>query len=158
MYGYIDDRDAWYIWIVNVWVAKNIRYVKDPGFELFQKPSETLELKAGDCDDVAILLASMYQALGLQTKFIEVDTDGDRVIDHLAVLVRYPRSLKEFLNAEEEIAEAVGLGSRLPDIISVKYLEIKGDTWIIVDPFASESDYCVGMIKHEPYVIIHYFP
>ena len=155
----IRDRDAWYIWMVNVWVAKNIHYVPDPNFELIQDPEETLRLRAGDCDDVAVLMASMYNALGLRTKFALVDTNGDGRIDHIAVLVHYGGTPKDFLDSEKIIALTAGLISRLPDKYTITYLEDRGGgIWIIADPLFSESKYCVGMIKHEPYKILRTFP
>ncbi len=154
----IEDREAWYIWIINVWVAKNIHYIPDPNFELVQDPKQTLRLRAGDCDDVAVLMASMYQAVGLKTKFAEVDTDGDGKIDHITVLVYYHGTPKEFLDSEETIAFMAGLISRLPDEYSVRYIKGNNGIWIIADPLFSESNYCVGMIEHEPYKIKNIFP
>jgi transglutaminase-like putative cysteine protease len=155
----IRDRDAWYIWIVNAWVAKNIHYVPDPNFELVQNPEETLRLRAGDCDDVAVLIASIYNALGLRTKFALVDTNGDWKIDHIAALVHYSGTTKNFLDSEEIIALTAGLISRLPDKYTTTYLEDgKEGIWIVADPFFSESKYCVDMIKHEPYKILRIFP
>jgi hypothetical protein len=155
----IRDRDAWYIWIVNAWVAKSIHYVPDPNFELVQKPEETLRLRAGDCDDVAVLMASMYNALGLRTKFALIDTNGDGRMDHIAVLVHYSGTAKNFLDSEEMIALMAGLISRLPDKYGATYLR-NGEEgiWIVADPLFSESEYCVGMIKHEPYKILRTFP
>jgi len=43
------------------WVAKNIVYKPHDGTQL---PSRTIELKSGDCDDQAYLLASLLRALG----------------------------------------------------------------------------------------------
>ena len=154
----IIDREAWCIWIVNAWVAKNINYVRDPNFELVQRPEETLKLRAGDCDDVAVLLASMYEALGLKTKFALVDTNGDGVADHIAVLARYSGTAKKFLDAEEVILILAGLVSKLPHQYSVEYLtDVGGGIWVVADPLFSESEYCVGMIKHEPYKILKTF-
>jgi hypothetical protein len=157
--GGIRDREAWYIWIVNAWAAKNIRYVRDPSFELVQRPEENLRLRAGDCDDVAVLMASMYEALGLKTRFALVDTDGDGRADHVACLVHYSGAAKSFLDGEGAIALLAGLRSKLPSKYTVTYLEDReGGTWIIADPLFSASDYCVGMIEHEPYKILRTFP
>jgi len=154
----VTDKEAWYIWIVNAWVAKNINYVRDPNFELVQRPEETLKLRAGDCDDVAVLLASMYEALGLKTKFALMDTDGNGVADHIAVLIHYSGTAEKFLDAEEAIIITAGLASKLPLQYSVKYLtDVGGGIWVIADPLFSRSDYCVGMIKHEPYKILRTF-
>lgn len=54
-------------------VRDRIRYVKDiDGVETLQTPDKTLELKAGDCDDKSILLASMLQAIGHPVRLVAV--------------------------------------------------------------------------------------
>jgi len=62
------DYDA-----IKDWVANNIRYAFDSevyGGEYFQLPRETLQRGTGDCEDYAILLTSLYRAVGY---------DADRV-------------------------------------------------------------------------------
>ena len=47
------------------WVKNNIRYVSDPlDREYIATPIETLETQAGDCDDMAVLTASMIKSIG----------------------------------------------------------------------------------------------
>jgi hypothetical protein len=53
------------------WVHKNIRYVPDPlHTEFVQCPLELLKVRYGDCDDMALLLASMLEAVGIDTRFV----------------------------------------------------------------------------------------
>lgn len=55
------------------WVRRHIRYVKDVrGVETVQSPVKTLQLKAGDCDDQATLLATFLEAAGHATRFVAV--------------------------------------------------------------------------------------
>jgi len=55
---------------LHAFVRDNIRYVNDiRGVETLQAPERTLELRAGDCDDKSILLASLLEALGYKTRF-----------------------------------------------------------------------------------------
>ena len=50
------------------------KYVNDPrGFEYFAKASETLFLPGGDCDDFAILLVSLIEAIGGRTRIVIAD-------------------------------------------------------------------------------------
>jgi hypothetical protein len=53
---------------LNNWVAENIKYKHDEEThgvpEYFQFPEETIRLGTGDCEDFAILLASLYRAAG----------------------------------------------------------------------------------------------
>jgi len=47
------------------WISENIAYVSDPNsMESVYHPSETLKSGAGDCDDHAVLLASMLESIG----------------------------------------------------------------------------------------------
>lgn len=51
-------------------VRDRVRYVRDPvNNEFIQAPLVTLELRSGDCDDKAVLLAALLNALGYQTRF-----------------------------------------------------------------------------------------
>lgn len=51
------------------WVQANMLYVNEPG-EIIQDPLYTLDVKAGDCDDLALLLASMFEAINLPWKYV----------------------------------------------------------------------------------------
>ncbi len=50
-------------------VSREIRYVSDPddGLEYAKKPIDTLIAGAGDCEDQALLLASMLESVGVKT-------------------------------------------------------------------------------------------
>jgi transglutaminase-like putative cysteine protease len=54
------ESEAWKIWGIYIWVVKHIRYVEDPPGNHFQLASEVLNTGLGDCDDFAVLLASLY--------------------------------------------------------------------------------------------------
>ncbi len=54
-------------------VQKNFDYVNDPlAFEYYKTPHESFISKNGDCDDAAIVLSSLLQAVGFQTRFVKV--------------------------------------------------------------------------------------
>lgn len=50
------------------WVQDNIRYLNEPG-ELLQSPWYTLQIGSSDCDDMAILLAAMFESIKLPWRF-----------------------------------------------------------------------------------------
>jgi transglutaminase-like putative cysteine protease len=53
------------------WVKKNVRYVRDVrDVETLQTPRRTLEQRAGDCDDQAILLSALLESIGHKTRFV----------------------------------------------------------------------------------------
>lgn len=59
------------------WVQSNIRYVKDPpDVELVQTPQYTLQQRAGDCDDHAVLLASFLNSTGHPVEFMALGLNG----------------------------------------------------------------------------------
>ena len=52
-------------------VRDKIRYVRDVrGVETLQTPIKTLQFGSGDCDDKAILVASLLESIGHPTRFI----------------------------------------------------------------------------------------
>lgn len=53
------------------WVQdpKNVFYVNEPG-ERLQDPIHTIKVGHGDCDDQVILLASLYESVGLPWRFV----------------------------------------------------------------------------------------
>jgi hypothetical protein len=54
-------------------VKENFHYLNDPlAFEYFKTPQESFNAQAGDCDDASILLASLLQSVGLETRFVFV--------------------------------------------------------------------------------------
>lgn len=59
------------------WVRDHIVYVPDPrGVELLQTPPQTLKLMTGDCDDKAILLATMLESVNCAARFMAVGGTG----------------------------------------------------------------------------------
>ncbi len=62
----------------------NFQYVSDPiGREYVKTARETLNTKAYDCEDASILLASMLDAVGVQTQFVFIP-------GHVYVQMRIP--------------------------------------------------------------------
>ena len=54
-------------------VQKNFNYLNDPlAFEYYKTPQESFNSNSGDCDDASILLSSLLQSIGLQTRFVFV--------------------------------------------------------------------------------------
>lgn len=55
------------------YVRNSIQYVKDiKGVETIQTPDYTLNIRAGDCDDQAVLLASLLESIGHPTRFVAI--------------------------------------------------------------------------------------
>jgi Transglutaminase-like superfamily len=55
------------------WVKQNIRYTKDPVTkETLYPPSELLKIRAGDCDDIVMLMGAMMIALGYPARLVTI--------------------------------------------------------------------------------------
>lgn len=60
------------------WVQSNIRYTMDPVTkEKLYPPQELLKIRAGDCDDVSMLIGAMALALGYTARLVTVSTSPD---------------------------------------------------------------------------------
>lgn len=58
---------------VHAYVRDSIQYVRDVrGVETLATPTKTLEFGQGDCDDQAVLLASLLESIGHPTRFVAI--------------------------------------------------------------------------------------
>ena len=155
--------ESWKIWQINYWTANNISYVSDPrGQEYIASAAETLEIKGGDCDDFAVLLASLYEAVGLDAIIASVDTDNDGIVDHLTCLVYYDGT-GESLVEEIKVILQKTLTVTPTNKVYVKYWEIDdlpvkknyaSGIWVIADPPMAQVKDMVGYVTYEPYKIV----
>lgn len=143
--GIYSDNETWKIWEINYWVAHNINYVSDPkGQDYFALASETMLIHAGDCEDQAVLLASMYEAVGLDACLGLVTTVETKRINHMACLVYYSKDSKSFLNEEKIIMDKLSLRSPtgefgvayFPAVTIEKLQKYNSGIWIIIDPLS----------------------
>ena len=60
------------------WVQANIRFTKDPiGKEKLYPPTELLNIRAGDCDDITMLMAALLMAIGINARAITVSASDE---------------------------------------------------------------------------------
>ena len=53
------------------YIVENFTYIADPEYtEFIQSPFETLDLKGGDCEDLAILACSLLENIGIKTYLV----------------------------------------------------------------------------------------
>jgi len=58
---------------IHAFVRDSIQYVRDVrGVETIATPIKTLEFRQGDCDDQAVLLASLLESIGHPTRFVAI--------------------------------------------------------------------------------------
>lgn len=90
--GATSDKKA--VTAIFEYVRDTISYVSDPrvtemDFDYIQSPTQTIEREAGDCDDHAVLLASLLEAVGYRTTICFVDTDEKAPLEpnHMNIMV-----------------------------------------------------------------------
>lgn len=68
-----------------VYVRDSVRYIMDvDDMETIQTPDVTLSLRAGDCDDKSVLLATLLSSIGHPTRFHAVGFSPN-VLEHVFV-------------------------------------------------------------------------
>jgi hypothetical protein len=61
---------------VYAWVLANIRFTKDPvDKEKLYPPTELLQIRAGDCDDISTLISALVMALGYPARLVTIAAD-----------------------------------------------------------------------------------
>ncbi len=87
--------------IVLIWnfVVLNVRYQLDPVFgdtpEVVQTTALTLDQRAGDCDDMTVVLASLLRARGFRVRARVInasgpsDVDGETYAEHIYAQVKH---------------------------------------------------------------------
>ena len=157
------NSEAWKIWSINNWVSKHIDYIEDPPGGHYTNAYGVLQRKCGDCDDFSILVASMYESVGLDAALVFLNTDDNPEVDHMACLVYWPNDVKSFLNEEKAIMKQKGITSPVSQVkvshIFAGKSELmlgKYDSGILLfsDIIMNEAGCLVGYITHEPYDII----
>ncbi len=104
------------------WVQSQIYYVNEPG-ERLQDPVYTLRVRYGDCDDMAILLASFYESMRLPWRFVLSGRQGKKTIrwiegtpkkqakwSHIYVIVGWPPYTPKKWKYAEPTLRGVPLG------------------------------------------------
>lgn len=64
------------------WVKQNIKF-RGEWDETVQAPEVTIKFGAGDCDDHAVLIAALLEAIGYQTRFKTVGVAGEYEFTHV---------------------------------------------------------------------------
>ena len=70
-------------------VRKRVRYTWDPtDYDAFQTAIRTLELHAGDCDDMTSLMGALLRSVGHQVRSRIVQTKGSTSWNHIYLTVK----------------------------------------------------------------------
>lgn len=100
---------------------EKILYISDPrGKDLWSTPSDTITIGAGDCDDYAILLASLIESIGGTSRIYLTDTHA-----FTAVYIG---------NNTNEIGTAIG---KYYGSVPIYYTTDEYGSWLMMDPTSS---------------------
>jgi transglutaminase-like putative cysteine protease len=76
---------------VQAYVRDKINYLEDVrDTETIQTPDYTLDLNSGDCDDQSVLVASLLESIGFQTRFCAMGVRGN-FFSHVSSQVKLGR-------------------------------------------------------------------
>ncbi len=109
-------------------VGDRVHYISDPRQdEYIAGPRETWDVRGGDCDDLSLLLASMYEAIGLDASIVEAFNE---TVGHVFLLVKVDQDLDAFLRDFKPLVEK-----------HTPYFGIKPFNFIIFRETPSECEY-----------------
>ncbi len=131
--NYSGEYNVYQICALFDWVKNNISYVSDPeGEQDWSTPNETLELEGGDCEDQAILLATMIESIGGQTRILLTDNHA-----YSTVYIGPPNHAENVMSAIRKY-----YGTEL----SFAYRVIENQAWLVLESSGGlyPGDYPVG--------------
>jgi len=91
-------------------VRANVRYTSDiAGIDTYQKPSHTLALHTGDCDDYSTLACAAAATLGLPCRFKVIRTKGAPTWNHIYAQIGLPRARpRKWISFDASVAMPFG--------------------------------------------------
>lgn len=91
------------------WVRRNVRYRLDTNdIEVLQSPRVTVSLRAGDCDDQCILVATLLECLGHPCEFMAIGFDPN--LENYSHVVTVARGAGETAPIVLDTTEAEPMG------------------------------------------------
>lgn len=111
---------------VYAWMLANIVYVRDPaGIEQLQAPDVTLQLGAGDCEDMVVLAAVLLGSLGVPCRLLVVRQQGSPEFNHILLQFSPSDAGAEWINFD--VTTARGIGTPLPaSVVEERTVQLSG--------------------------------
>lgn len=146
--------DLWQLQTILEWYQENIAYFSDPdNQDYWQEPHQTLEGGGGDCDDHALLFASMVLSIGGRARIVVsyIDSKNGHAFCEVSIGVNpssshkadqlNPNALEHWDAYVKKMAierpYRVGYyGNRPPNQAPVHY-DVEDLRWVTVDPMGS---------------------
>ncbi len=133
------------------WVQGNLRYTRDPfRLEVLHTASRLLELRAGDCDDMTILLSAMLESIGHPTRLVIVGPDPSkpRLFSHIYLEAHYKGN---WIPLDATMPFPMGWSPRafVKEVIPVRRNpKMNAEMGLGVTPIESEStDWLLGLVR-----------
>jgi hypothetical protein len=105
------------------WVKQNVEYVTDASGDYWQSTKETLDLRTGDCEDHAILMASLIGALGGSARVNLIE-------GHAFPTVFVASTYADLMKVKLALASYYGLDATL---FKMAYLVDGSGYWLVID-------------------------
>jgi transglutaminase-like putative cysteine protease len=103
-------------------LIEDVDYISDPrGSDYWAGPDETLEIGAGDCDDYAITMASLVEAIGGTSRIYLTETHAYAAV---------------YIGMEEDIDRVSEAIEQYYGCVPVYYATDKYGCWLLLDPSA----------------------
>jgi hypothetical protein len=104
------------------WVSREVSYVSEPGGEDdWQTPQETLQMRGGDCEDFALLIADMVLVMGGTPRMYLIDEHAFAAVWVGADSGEADEAIRGYYGAELKLA----------------FIEEPEGFWVVADPLGS---------------------
>ncbi len=105
------------------WVEQNVEYLADPSGDYWQSAQETLDLRTGDCEDHAILMASIIGALGGSARVNLIE-------EHAFPTVFVASTYTDLMKVQQALATYYGMDAAA---FKMAYLVDENGYWLVID-------------------------
>jgi hypothetical protein len=100
------------------YIVENFTYVPEPeGTDYIQSPFETLDLKGGDCEDLAILACSLLENMGIRTYLVLTESHAYALVSGID-----PDNLWQYINKslQEQFIEDHDMVSSIDETLQLR--------------------------------------
>lgn len=134
-------------------MIKGLNYVSDPlaTSDYVQFPLETIQVRGGDCDDLSVLFAALFESIGIETALI--DYSASPGLRHVTVLVNtglYPEEAHLITSNEKKYFIKRDIYGEERVWIPLEVTEFRGfnDSWEAgAERFSREAVQELGLVK-----------
>ena len=146
--------------IITEYVSRKIEYLRSDGLDPWQFPEETLSLKSGDCEDRALLIASLLLASGISSFNVRVALGKFRAwvkgkrqdFDHVWVMYKDEAGCWQLIEPAHasKIEKQAKTGNAMPEKAEYIPLYLFNDVhlWRVQPPSAREKNIAADLKRN----------